>query len=209
MAKPQKPVSVGGIEFSALISSERKFESIVPEYATENGFTISDTVILGNEQLSLVLYLTDTPVTWADRQGVGNNYAQTAVSKLVSLYNTKKPVTVVTSEGTFDNMVIEQMTISRSAENGFSKEIPITFRRIRTTQTSKTTIPDSYGKSGDSMSKSGGSGGSGGGGSGGGSGGNSSGSSSGSSGGSSGGGSDSGSASTKSSTLKRLKNALS
>ena len=189
MASTKKPVSVGGIEFSALMSSERKFESIIPEYTTETGFTITDAVILKNQQLSLVLYLSDTPVTWAGRQGVNNNYTSKAVSKLVTMYEKKTPVTVVTSEGTFKDMVIEQMTIGKSLENGFSREIPITFRKIRTTTSKKTTIPKAYGKSGATKSKTGGSGGSSGGGGGGG-------------GGSSGGGSGDGG--KKQSTLKKI-----
>lgn len=177
-----KPVSVGGIEFSALISSEHSFESVVPEYPVESGFTVSDAIILGQETLSLVLYLTDTPVTWSKRHGIHNGRSAKAIEKLRTLYYSRKPVTVVTSEKTYKNMVIEQMTITKNEDTGLAREIPITFRQIRFTKAKKTTIPSSYGKSQKTKSNAGsantGSGSSGGGSSGGGSSGGSSGTSS-------------------------------
>ena len=64
MPKATKPVSVAGIEFDALIGSDYKMEATVPEYATDNGFSVSDAIMLKQETLDMVLYLTDTPVTW-------------------------------------------------------------------------------------------------------------------------------------------------
>ena len=70
------------------------------------------------------------------------------VKQLEELYFAKEPVTIVTSDATYTNMAIESMTISKSLEVGYAREIPISFKKIRITSAKTTTIPDSYGKSG-------------------------------------------------------------
>ncbi len=155
MAKATCPVSVAGIEFDALMSSEHKLEATVPEYAVESGFTVSDAIILGEETLSMTLLLSPTPLTWLSRHGTGSGRIESVCSQLESLYYTATPVTVVTSDKTYTNMAIESLTISKSEEYGYSRQIPISFRKIRVTEASTTTIPSSYGKSGTSEASAG------------------------------------------------------
>lgn len=52
-------------------------------------------------------------------------------------------------------MAIESMTISKSLEVGYAREIPISFKKIRITSAKTTTIPDSYGKSGATAASAG------------------------------------------------------
>ena len=47
MARAKQPVSVDDIEFDALIDSEEGYEADVPEYPTEKGFSVSDTIVVG------------------------------------------------------------------------------------------------------------------------------------------------------------------
>lgn len=154
MARAKTPVSVGGIEFDALISSEYTMESTLPEYAVETGFSITDAIILKPETLSMVLFVTDMPVTWYGRHS-GGNRANTVAKQLESLYFSRSTVTVSTTDRTYTNMAIESLKISRSTENGYALEVPITFRKIRTTSAKTTTIPSSYGKSGSTGSSAG------------------------------------------------------
>lgn len=155
MSRATRPVSINGIEFDALISQEHTMEATVPEYAVEDGYTVSDAIILGSDALQMVLYVTNTPVTWAGRHGVGQGRVESVCSELEYLYLSATPVTIVTSDRTFSNMAIESLTISKSAEVGYSREIPISFRKIRVTTAKKTTIPASYGKSGVSSASAG------------------------------------------------------
>ncbi len=144
----KKPVKINEIEFDALISSENTFEATVPEYAVEDGYSVSDNIILGAETLKLVLFLTDTPVTWRRRSGHGKGHVETVIQKLQDLYYDRELCTVRTLEKTYTNMAIESLTISKSLEVGYAREIPISFRKIRITETSTTIIPEEYGKSG-------------------------------------------------------------
>ena len=45
-------------------------------------------------------------------------------------------------------MAILSVSISKSTEMGYARQIPISFKEIRVTSSKTTTIPDSYGKSG-------------------------------------------------------------
>lgn len=130
-ARATQPVSVAGIEFDALIEQRRQFDATIPQYVTEEGYQISDAIILEAETLSMTLFVTDTPITWRSHQAVGRTEA--VCRQLEQLYFSKTPVTVSTSEGRYDNMGIQSITISKSFEVGYAREIPITFKKIRTT----------------------------------------------------------------------------
>lgn len=151
--KAKQPVSVNGIEFDALISEDRTYESTIPEYAVESGFSVSDAIILGNDTVDMTLYVTDTPVTWRSHAAQGR--VQTVVKQLEDLYYSRALCTVVTTEKTWTNMAIESLKISKTADIGYAREIPITFRKIRTTSAKTATIPASYGKSGKSKAGAG------------------------------------------------------
>mgnify|MGYP000630542321 CR=1 FL=1 len=203
MARAKQPVSVNGIEFDALIDQTDTLEATVPEYTVEDGFVVSDAIILNPEKLDMTLYITDTPVTWYSRHGSGQDRVESIVKQLQELYYTAEPTTVVTSAKSYTNMAIESLSISKSVEIGYAREVSISFKKIRVTSAKTTTIPDSYGKSGTTQASAGtastSSGSSGG----------SSGSGSGSSGGSSGSGSNSGSSGgSKSSILYSAANSI-
>lgn len=146
MARAKQPVSINGITFDALISSEHGLEASVPEYPVETGFVVSDAVILGSEKLNLVLFVTDTPVTWRNQAGMG--HAEMVCQQVESLYYTAEPVTVVTTDRVYTSMAITSISISKSTEIGYAREIQASFQKIRVTAARTTTIPDSYGKSG-------------------------------------------------------------
>ena len=42
MARARQPVSIGGVEFDALIKVETTYQADVPQYPIETGFKISD-----------------------------------------------------------------------------------------------------------------------------------------------------------------------
>lgn len=148
MARAKQPVSIDGIEFDALLDQSMDYEADVPEYPTEKGFSVSDNISLKPETLSMTLYVSDTPVTWKSRFGSGKGRVEKVVKQLQDLYFAKKVVTVVTSDSVFDSMAITSISFSKSADVGYAREIPISLKKIIVTESSTTSIPDSYGKSG-------------------------------------------------------------
>ena len=155
MGKATQPVSINGLEFDALIDESRTLEATVPEYSVESGFSVSDSVILNPEKLSMTLFVTNTPVTWYRRHGASPTRVDNVVKQLEELYFAKEPVTIVTSDATYTSMAIESITISKSLEIGYARQIPISFKKIRVTTGKTTTIPDSYGKSGATAASAG------------------------------------------------------
>ena len=89
MARAKRPVTIAGIEFDALISEEHGYEATVPEYAVESGFSVSDAIIHGAETLNMVLYVTDTPVTWRSHSGRGR--VEQVTKRLEELYYAADP----------------------------------------------------------------------------------------------------------------------
>lgn len=150
MAKAKQPVSINGIEFDALIDESRTFEAAVPEYAVEKGYCVSDSIILAPEKLAMTLFVTNTPVTWYATHGNNPNRVAEVVKRLEELYFAKEPVEITTADAVYSNMAIESLTISKSIDVGYARQIPITFKKIAVTEVATTTIPDSYGKSGAS-----------------------------------------------------------
>lgn len=148
MARATQPVIVDDISFDALIEESMTYSADVPSYPTEAGFDVSDTIILKPLTLSMTLFLTNTPVTWRERHGADTSRVRDVIRKLEQLYFSRQPVTVSTSDKTYENMAIVSIELSKTKETGSSREIPITFQEIRVTESRTTTIPDSYGKSG-------------------------------------------------------------
>lgn len=148
MGKAKQPVSINGIEFDALISEDATYEAEVPEYPIETGFVVSDTIILRSIILDMVLFLTDSPVTWKDRFGKQTDRVQTVIKQLEELYFSQSLVTIRTTEKTYENMAITGITFSKSLEAGYAREIPIKFKQIRVTTSKTSSIPASYGKGG-------------------------------------------------------------
>lgn len=148
MARAKQPVSIDGIEFDALIDQSIEYEADVPEYATEKGFSVSDNISLKPETISMTLYVSDTPVTWKKRFGSGGGRVERVVKQLEDLFFSKKVITVVTSDAVYDSMAITSLSITKSADVGYAREIPISLKKIIVTESSTTSIPDSYGKSG-------------------------------------------------------------
>lgn len=148
MARAKQPVGVDDIEFDALIDSEEGYEADVPEYPTEKGFSVSDTIVLKADTLNMTLYVTDTPVTWRERTGSGPGKTEGVVRRLKDLYFAKKILEVTTTDCVYSNMVITSMNIKKSVEVGYAREIPIAFKKIEVTETATAEIPASYGKSG-------------------------------------------------------------
>ena len=156
MGKATQPVSINGLEFDALIDESRTLEATVPEYSVESGFSVSDSVILNPEKLSMTLFVTNTPVTWYRRHGASPTRVDNVVKQLEELYFAKEPVTIVTSDATYTSMAIESITISKSLEIGYARQIPIS------AGTASTSTGSSGGGSGSGSGSGGGSSGAGG-----------------------------------------------
>lgn len=155
MARAKQPVSIDGLEFDALISTNETLSATVPSYAVEDGYSVSDSIIINAQSISMTLCVTNTPVTWYKRHGASPTRVADVEKKLRQLYFNKTPVTVITTDETYTDMAIESISFSKSVDSANSREIPITLKKIQVTTAKTTTIPSSYGKSGTSGASAG------------------------------------------------------
>ena len=144
MIRATQPVSINGVEFDALIDSQESYTAEAPTYPTENNASVTDTVVIQPFELSMTLFLTETPVTWRNRHGTGVNRVNTACNNLLKLFRTKAMVGVSTSEKNYSNMIITSLTISKSTDVGYAREIPITLKEVTIVSTKTTEIDPSF-----------------------------------------------------------------
>ena len=148
MAQATEPVSIDGITFDALIDADESWQSDVPAYPVETGFEVSDTIIIRPLTLNMTLFLTNSPVTWRNRHGVGPFRVADVVQRLKKLYFEKTPVKVKTSEQDYEDMAIVSIQLPKKIETGTSRKIPISFQQIMVTEQRTASVPASFGRSG-------------------------------------------------------------
>ena len=148
MTQSIEPISIDGITFDALIDADETWASDVPAYPTEEGFEVSDTIIIRPLTLNLSVFLTNTPVTWKAIHDEGTYRVQDVIKRLRYLYFKKTPVIVKTNEQDYENMAIVSISLPKKVETGTSRLIPISLQQIMVTELQTTEIPASYGRGG-------------------------------------------------------------
>lgn len=147
--KPVAPSSIQSddlkIEFDVLVEQEHSLGAEVPEFPVEDGYSVSDHVIIKPLTLTLIVRVSNSPVTWANRLG-GSNVSRITdvVAALEEIFEKKKPVTVTTNLKIYENMCIENISLSRNVTDGRALQIPIDFKQIITTETKTAKISDQY-----------------------------------------------------------------
>ena len=155
MAKKLIPVSIAGIEFDALLDETSSYSASVPSYPIESGFPVSDTIILDPLSLSMNLYLSNTPVTWLYRHGNDTTRVRKVCEQIEEMWFNKELVKVVTPDKIYTNMGITSLSIKKSQDNGYSRQISISLTKVEITEKKLVLIPSDLLKSGETMSNAG------------------------------------------------------
>ncbi len=150
-----KPVSVAGIEFDALIEDQKTLSATIPVYPVEDGFPVSDTIILDPISISMTLYVTNTPVTWLYRHGTSNSRVNNICNRIENLWLSRELVKIVTTDTVYKNMGLTSISIKHSKEIGYAREISITAQKVRVTSRKTASIPSYILKAGETMANAG------------------------------------------------------
>lgn len=153
--KKLKPVSIWGIEFDALIDESKALSATVPVYPVEDGFPVSDTIILEPVSIQMTLYLSNTPVTWLYRHGTSTDRVKKICDLLEKKWLSKQLAKIVTTEAIYTDMGITSIAIRKSKETGHAREISISAQKVRTTKRKTVSIPEYVLKSGETMASAG------------------------------------------------------
>lgn len=151
----KQPVVVEGIEFDALISEDKTYSAKIPQYPIEDGFSVSDTIILEPMSLQLSLYVSNTPVSFLHRFGTAKDRVNRICEMLENLWLSRKLVKVVTRDTIYTDMGITSISIKKSATIGYAREVSMKLEKIRITKKQTTSIPDDIFKSGETMANAG------------------------------------------------------
>ena len=138
---PKQPVSVAGIEFDAILDIKETHSSTVPQYPIDEGYSVQDNVALDPMSLTMTLYVTATPVTWLSRHGSGEGRVRQIWNQLFGMYSQKMPITVITPDASYSNMIIKGITYKKSSETGYAAEIPIEFSQVTVTSARTAAVP--------------------------------------------------------------------
>lgn len=152
--KKLEPVAIAGIEFDALIDQQKTLSATIPAYPVEEGFPVSDTIILDPLALQMTLYVTNTPVTWLKRHGASRSRVNEVSNKIEDMWMDRKLVKIVTPDAIYTNMGITSITIKKSAELGYSREVSVTAQKVRKTKKKTVKVPKYKLKSGQTKTKS-------------------------------------------------------
>lgn len=153
--KKLKPVAIAGIEFDALIDQQKTLSATIPVYPVEEGFPVSDTIILDPLTLQMTLYVTNTPVTWLKRHGASKIRVNEVSNKIEDMWMDRKLVKIVTPDAIYTTMGITSITIKKSAELGYSREVSVTAQKVRKTKKKTVKVPKYKLKSGQTKTKAG------------------------------------------------------
>ena len=93
--RASSPASLGGIEFDAVKTKDEQLSAEVPEYATENGYTTSDDIIVKATTLNVTATIANRPVTWYSRHGSSANRVEEVPSQTRKLFVSRTLVTCV------------------------------------------------------------------------------------------------------------------
>lgn len=155
MARNLKPVSVAGIEFDALIDETKTLSATIPAYPVEDGFPVSDTIVLDPLTVSMTLYVSNTPVTWLYRHGSSTSRVQEICDQIEKLWMDKEIVKIVTTDAIYTEMGITSISIKKSRDIGYAREITLTAQKIRITSRKTVSIPSYILKSGETGASAG------------------------------------------------------
>lgn len=150
-----RPVSLGGIEFDALINQEEEYSAAVPDYPVESGYKVHDSVLPDPLMIKVTLYLSNTPVTWRSRLGRSRTRVQDVEDRLRDMFWNREPISYETSDKTWENMCITSLTISKTEEVGYARKIPVELKQVEVTDTKTGIVPDSYVRGGQSGASAG------------------------------------------------------
>ncbi len=136
--------AIGTIELDAVVSETHKKKAKATKYPVEYGGTISDHVFLDPESITISGVITNSPVEFfSGLRNFGSDLVQDAFDALNELIEAKTPVDVVTKLKTYENMIIEPLTIPRNAKTGDSIRFTATLTKITTVKLNTVLIPAS------------------------------------------------------------------
>ena len=133
---------IGDLEVDAIIERTTNLDSEVTDYPVEDGFPVADHVTRQPLTLSMTCICTPTPLDGSGGlfatagammrgQQLSSNTLQGTADKLLAIYQAGEPITIVTPDAIYDNMVMIRAPLPRNVEDGICYKLALEFKHIR------------------------------------------------------------------------------
>lgn len=138
----------GNIELDAALDENHEWSAEATSNPVEVGAPVTDHVIDQSDKLKIRGFVTDTPLTLSQsvsglvNSGSVGNRTQAVFDLLHQLIKLKEPMTVYTKHRIYDDMVLTNVTIPRSAGVGEAIEFSAEFINIRKVATQMVDVPE-------------------------------------------------------------------
>lgn len=138
----------GNIELDAVLDENHEWSAEATSNPVEVGAPITDHVIDQSDKLKLRGFVTDAPLNLSQsisgffNSGSTGNRTQGVFDLLHQLLKLKEPMTVYTKHRIYEDMVLTNVTIPRSAGVGEAIEFSAEFINIRKVATQMVDVPD-------------------------------------------------------------------
>ena len=142
-------VFIDGYEIDVTLSEEHFFDNEVTEHPVERGADVTDHVRARPVRITLEGLVSDTPIgDLAIRRKEftlinGEAFAlpsDESFARLLAIRDAREPVTIETSLRSFDDMMLESLTVPRTPQNGDALRFRATFVQVQFVTNDRTTI---------------------------------------------------------------------
>lgn len=148
MKKLKTPVTVGNVKFDVLMNESIERSAEVPQYPVEDGYEVSDAILISPLTISITALISNMPVTWKNTFKGQSHRTKTEVNKLIKLYEKKTPVSYYNRQKRYKNMAITSLSIPKTEEMTECVEISLTLQEVKVTKPKVVDIDASYMRSG-------------------------------------------------------------
>lgn len=131
----------GNIELDAALDENHEWSAEATSNPVEVGAPVTDHVIDQSDKLKIKGFITDTPLT-SSASLPQISRSQDVFDLLYELIKLKEPMTVYTKHKVYDEMVLTNVTIPRTAGVGEAIEFSAEFINIRKVATQMVDVPD-------------------------------------------------------------------
>lgn len=148
-----QPARLGNFEFDAIIKRPETLSSKIPDYATEEGYAVSDNVCLEPVTLDVEAMISNAPVTWAEQHAASSSRVASAIEELRQLWKKREPVTFIAGGDSYENVCIESITFPKEESN--SERITLKLKQVSINATETANISIKYARGGTSKKNTG------------------------------------------------------
>ena len=153
--RASSPASLGGIEFDSVITKDEELSAEAPNFATEKGYSVGDSIIISPTTLSVVAKVANRPVTWLSRHGSSANRIAEVTRQLRKLFVQRELVTYSANGDTWENMAITSLKIPDDAESGDSINVSFSLMQVTVTEKQTALVTVSFPRGGASSTNAG------------------------------------------------------